>query len=148
MLLEVKKQGLKRKRSSDIKRKAKKRQYSDEDTEEEGDYDLPEAGVMKVCKIHSARFYISSLTVNLQPDITFFGEDLPATFHDRLVKHDKALVDLVIVIGTSLKVAPVSEVVGFLPSNVPQIYISRSVRMPYTPIHASTNPSSNSLFHT
>ncbi|KAI9698939.1 MAG: NAD-dependent histone deacetylase sir2 [Candelina mexicana] len=106
-LLEVRKHGLKRKRSSDTTRKAKKRRSSDEDTEDEGEYDLLEAGVMK-------------------PDITFFGEDLPATFHDRLVKHDKALVDLVIVIGTSLKVAPVSEVVGFLPPNVPQIYISRT----------------------
>jgi len=35
-------------------------------------------------------------------------------------------VDLVIVIGTSLKVAPVSEVVPFLPPNIPQIYISRT----------------------
>ena len=43
------------------------------------------------------------------------------------MKHDRNLVDLVIVIGTSLKVAPVSEVVGFLPPNVPQVYISRTV---------------------
>ena len=44
------------------------------------------------------------------------------------MKHDKDVVDLVLVIGTSLKVAPVSEVVGFLPPNVPQLYISRTVR--------------------
>ncbi len=62
-----------------------------------------------------------------QPDITFFGEDLPATFHDRLMDHDRDLVDLVVVIGTSLKVAPVSEVVGILPKSVPQLYISREV---------------------
>jgi NAD+-dependent protein deacetylase SIR2 len=31
----------------------------------------------------------------------------------------------VIVIGTSLKVAPVSEVVPYLPAHIPQIYISR-----------------------
>ena len=43
------------------------------------------------------------------------------------MKHDRNLVDLVLVIGTSLKVAPVSEVVGYLPANVPQIYISREV---------------------
>ncbi|KAI9884384.1 MAG: hypothetical protein M1823_003838 [Watsoniomyces obsoletus] len=61
----------------------------------------------------------------MKPDITFFGEALPGIFHDRLVKHDRDKVDLVIVIGTSLKVAPVSEIVGFLPPNVPQIYISR-----------------------
>lgn len=43
------------------------------------------------------------------------------------MNHDRNLVDLVLVIGTSLKVAPVSEVVGYLPANVPQIYISREV---------------------
>lgn len=37
-------------------------------------------------------------------------------------------MDLVIVIGTSLKVAPVAEVPGVLPRSVPQIYISRTVR--------------------
>ena len=42
--------------------------------------------------------------------------------------HDRDLVDLVLVIGTSLKVAPVSEVVGVLPHHVPQLYISREVR--------------------
>ena len=36
-------------------------------------------------------------------------------------------MDLVLVIGTSLKVAPVSEVIGILPPDVPQIYISREV---------------------
>lgn len=72
----------------------------------------------------------TKLTVQLQPDITFFGEPLPPTFNDRLVNHDRNLVDLVLVIGTSLKVAPVSEVVGYLPANVPQIYISREVSGP------------------
>ncbi|OBT54629.1 hypothetical protein VE04_05928 [Pseudogymnoascus sp. 24MN13] len=89
-------------------KKRKKAEYEDSSSEEGGDdeYDLPEAGVMK-------------------PDITFFGEALPDTFHDRLTQHDKDIVDLVIVIGTSLKVAPVSEVVPFLPAHIPQIYISR-----------------------
>lgn len=36
-------------------------------------------------------------------------------------------MDLVIVIGTSLKVAPVAEVPGVLPRTVPQLYISRTV---------------------
>lgn len=61
----------------------------------------------------------------MKPDITFFGEALPRAFDERLEQHDRDLVDLVIVIGTSLKVAPVSNVVGLLPANVPQIYISR-----------------------
>lgn len=37
-------------------------------------------------------------------------------------------VDLVIVMGTSMKVAPVSEVPNIIPRDVPQIYISRDVR--------------------
>ncbi|KFY34728.1 hypothetical protein V494_06514 [Pseudogymnoascus sp. VKM F-4513 (FW-928)] len=102
---------MKRKRSANGSTDAKKRkkaEYEDSSSSEGADdeYDLPEAGVMK-------------------PDITFFGEALPDTFHERLTKHDKDVVDLVIVIGTSLKVAPVSEVVPFLPPDIPQIYISR-----------------------
>ena len=65
----------------------------------------------------------------LQPDITFFGEDLPDEFSRRLIHHDCDLADLVIVIGTSLKVAPVAEVPGILPPNIPQIYISRTVSL-------------------
>lgn len=62
-----------------------------------------------------------------QPDITFFGQMLPDTFHKRLLDHDREEVDLLICIGTSLKVAPVSEIIGFLPADVPQIYISKTV---------------------
>lgn len=107
--------GLKRRRSSDgsgggskaKSRKKSRKEWEDSSSEDE-DQEVPVAGTMK-------------------PDITFFGEDLPADFHNRLVKHDREIVDLVIVIGTSLKVAPVSEVVGIIPSEVPQIYISREV---------------------
>jgi NAD-dependent histone deacetylase SIR2 len=95
---------MKRKRSANGMDK-KKRRHSDDD-DDDSEYDMPEAGVMK-------------------PDITFFGEALPDRFSDRLTKHDKDLVDLVIVMGTSLKVAPVSEVVPYLPATIPQIYISR-----------------------
>ncbi|KAL9013556.1 MAG: hypothetical protein Q9173_001768 [Seirophora scorigena] len=98
--------GIKRKRSTNGANTNKKKRQSYEDSTDDEDYDIVVAGVMK-------------------PDITFFGEDLPETFHDRLVQHDKDLVDLVLVIGTSLKVAPVSEVSGFLPAETPQIYISR-----------------------
>ena len=98
---------MKRKRSQNGSDKKKRRfDVDDEDTSEE-DYDIPAAGVMK-------------------PDITFFGEPLPDKFSDRLTNHDKNLVDLVIVIGTSLKVAPVSEVVPYLPPHIPQMYISRT----------------------
>lgn len=63
----------------------------------------------------------------MKPDITFFGEDLPDAFRQRLVGHDRDTVDLVIVIGTSLKVAPVGDVPGILPRHVPQLFISRDV---------------------
>ena len=93
---------MKRKRSNNGQDK-KRRRYGDSDSEDD-EYDIPDAGVMK-------------------PDITFFGEALPSDFSDRLVV-DKNVVDLVVVIGTSLKVAPVSDVVPYL-HNIPQIYISR-----------------------
>ncbi|KAF7950990.1 uncharacterized protein EAE97_002542 [Botrytis byssoidea] len=83
-------------------KKKKNGQYSDDNESD----DIPESGIMK-------------------PDITFFGEKLPDVFSDRLSKHDRDQVDLVITIGTSLKVAPVSEIVPYLPSHVPQIQINR-----------------------
>lgn len=100
----LKPQGMKRKRSSNGTQKDRKDQDSSDD---EDDYELPTPGIMK-------------------PDITFFGEDLPDEFGRRLVHHDRERADLVIVIGTSLKVAPVAEVPGVLPRTVPQIYISRT----------------------
>lgn len=96
------------------KKKKKRRQQqhrshdfdTSSDDDDDDDPDTSTAGVMK-------------------PDITFFGEALPSTFSTRLLSHDRDMVDLVIVIGTSLKVAPVSEVVAVLPGQVPQLYISR-----------------------
>ncbi|KAF5860387.1 NAD-dependent histone deacetylase sir2 [Aspergillus alliaceus] len=98
-------QGQKRKRSASGTQKSRK--TDGEESSDEDDYELPTPGVMK-------------------PDITFFGEDLPHEFGQRLIHHDRDKVDLVIVIGTSLKVAPVAEVPGVLPRHVPQIYISRT----------------------
>lgn len=104
--LAVPRPGMKRKRSSNGG--SRKRRQSDDDDDSDGQYDIPQPGVMK-------------------PDITFFGEGLPSRFFTRLRDHDKDVVDLVIVIGTSMKVAPVSEVPQILRPNVPQIYISRDV---------------------
>ncbi|KAF2198657.1 SIR2-domain-containing protein [Delitschia confertaspora ATCC 74209] len=98
------KPGMKRKRSSNGHKKRKPAGADDDDSD--GAYDIPQPGVMK-------------------PDITFFGEALPTDFFDRLRDVDRDKVDLVIVIGTSMKVAPVSEIPNFLPRDVPQIYISR-----------------------
>lgn len=107
-------QGMKRKRSSNGTsdghgRSKKKTRDSDDDSD--GQYDIPQPGVMK-------------------PDITFFGEKLPDTFFDRLQQEDRDKVDLVIVMGTSMKVAPVSEIPSFLDAKVPQIYISKDVSTP------------------
>ncbi|KAF2214803.1 hypothetical protein CERZMDRAFT_66063 [Cercospora zeae-maydis SCOH1-5] len=76
-----------------------------ESDDEDEDDSMPEPGVMK-------------------PDITFFGEQLPDTFFDRFTKEDAKQTDLVIVIGTSLKVAPVSDMADYLNHSIPHIYIS------------------------
>ncbi|KAG9068216.1 NAD-dependent histone deacetylase sir2 [Linnemannia hyalina] len=61
----------------------------------------------------------------MKPDIVFFGEKLPQIF-DRSLADDRELVDLLIVIGSSLKVAPVSDIMHQLPNKVPQILINRT----------------------
>jgi NAD-dependent deacetylase sirtuin 1 len=60
----------------------------------------------------------------LKPDIVFFGEMLPDMFDHALVE-DKNQVDLLIVIGSSLKVQPVASIIDYLPHHVPQILINR-----------------------
>lgn len=60
----------------------------------------------------------------LKPDIVFFGEDLPDEFHHNL-ELDKPECDLLLVIGSSLRVRPVSLIPGMLPPGVPQILINR-----------------------
>jgi NAD-dependent SIR2 family protein deacetylase len=61
----------------------------------------------------------------IKPDIVFFGEDLPDEFDQSFIK-DREELDLLIVMGSSLKVAPVSEIMNYLPANVPQILINRT----------------------
>ncbi|KAI8882054.1 SIR2-domain-containing protein [Backusella circina FSU 941] len=61
----------------------------------------------------------------MKPDITFFGERLPAEF-DNLLAIDTDQVDLLIVMGSSLKVSPVSEIMSQIPHSVPQILINRT----------------------
>lgn len=43
----------------------------------------------------------------MKPDIVFFGEGLPDEFHDKMAE-DKDECDLLIVVGSSLKVRPVA----------------------------------------
>ncbi|WBW70755.1 histone deacetylase, Sirtuin family, NAD-dependent Sir2 [Schizosaccharomyces osmophilus] len=81
--------------------------YNGENEKEEEEEDIPQAGVMK-------------------PDITFFGEALPDQFFEKVGSGDLEKTDLLICIGTSLKVAPVSELISLVPASTPQIYISRT----------------------
>ncbi|CAJ0643695.1 8713_t:CDS:2 [Entrophospora sp. SA101] len=55
----------------------------------------------------------------------FFGEKLPPEF-DNYFPKDREKVDLLIVMGSSLKVAPVSEIMGQIPHRVPQIVINKT----------------------
>jgi NAD-dependent SIR2 family protein deacetylase len=85
---------------------------------------------------HSPTLMTLSIT---QPDITFFGEKLGDKFENALFK-DREDVDLLLVIGTSLKVAPVSDILcmrfsfdvlaasdkfdpAHLPHSVPQVWL-------------------------
>ncbi|KAL5505110.1 hypothetical protein EMCRGX_G006491 [Ephydatia muelleri] len=60
----------------------------------------------------------------LKPDIVFFGEGLPQSFQQHL-QSDKLEADLLIVMGSSLKVRPVSLIPSVLPHHVPQVLINR-----------------------
>ncbi|KAI8604586.1 hypothetical protein EDD21DRAFT_365937 [Dissophora ornata] len=88
------------------KKRSKSRYHSSDEDESDDDDDDMNKGLMK-------------------PDIVFFGEKLPAVFHQSL-KEDREKVDLLIVIGSSLKVAPVSDIMHQLPNSVPQILINRT----------------------
>ncbi|KAF8629053.1 hypothetical protein AX15_003553 [Amanita polypyramis BW_CC] len=61
----------------------------------------------------------------MKPDITFFGEKLTDEF-DHSLEADRERVDLLLVIGTSLKVAPVADILTHLPHSVPQILINKT----------------------
>lgn len=60
----------------------------------------------------------------MKPDIVFFGEGLPDSFHEAMAE-DKSKCDLLLVIGSSLKVRPVALIPSSLPAEVPQILINR-----------------------
>ncbi|XP_037269621.1 sirtuin 1 isoform X2 [Rhipicephalus microplus] len=60
----------------------------------------------------------------MKPDIVFFGEGLSQEFHQAM-SHDKTQCDLLIVMGSSLKVRPVALIPSSIPPEVPQILINR-----------------------
>jgi len=65
----------------------------------------------------------------LKPNVTFFGEDLPKDVK-RLINQDRDKTDLLIIMGTSLNVRPMSHLVNFFPPHVPQILINLTPILP------------------
>ena len=59
----------------------------------------------------------------VKPDIVFFGESLPASFVNAALNVSSD-TDLLIVIGTSLKVAPFNQMVNIVGEAVPKVLIN------------------------
>lgn len=78
--------------------------------------DVIQAGVIPTCSVNDCRGV-------LKPDITFFGEILDDKVSTSITR-DRLQADLLLVMGTSLKVAPVMEIPGFLPAHIPQVVIN------------------------
>ncbi|EAL62496.1 NAD(+)-dependent deacetylase, silent information regulator protein family protein [Dictyostelium discoideum AX4] len=62
----------------------------------------------------------------MKPDIVFFGENLPDRF-DQCVLKDVKDIDLLIVMGSSLQVQPVSLLPDIVDKQIPQILINREL---------------------
>ncbi len=62
----------------------------------------------------------------LKPDIVFFGEQLPSRVNDCLQK-DLHQADLLLVLGTSLMVAPVARIPEFFPPHLPRVLVNREL---------------------
>jgi NAD-dependent SIR2 family protein deacetylase len=62
----------------------------------------------------------------VKPDITFFGEVMPQRFGE-LIHDDCASTDLVIVLGTSLLVAPVANIPDWVPRGCPRLLVNREI---------------------
>ncbi|XP_075715981.1 NAD-dependent protein deacetylase sirtuin-3-like [Rhinoderma darwinii] len=65
----------------------------------------------------------------VKPDIVFFGEDLPKSFHSFSKDFPKA--DLLIVMGTSLEIEPFANIVNAVRQNVPRLLINRDLVGPF-----------------
>jgi NAD-dependent SIR2 family protein deacetylase len=60
----------------------------------------------------------------VKPDIVFFGESLPKEFFNKL-EDDFEKCDLLIVMGTSLKVQPFASLTGLVSKDCPRLLINR-----------------------
>merc|ERR1712223_632496 len=68
----------------------------------------------------------------LKPDIVFFGEGLGDKFHNS-IETDKVDADLLIMMGSSLKVKPVGMIPSVMKPRCPQILINREPLRHLTP---------------
>mmetsp|Transcript_20787 Transcript_20787/g.31204 ORF Transcript_20787/g.31204 Transcript_20787/m.31204 type:complete len:476 (+) Transcript_20787:288-1715(+) len=65
----------------------------------------------------------------MKPNITFFGEQLVDRVR-RCLEADRKKADAVIVIGTSLSVAPMSKIIEYLSPSIPRILINKKMVVP------------------
>jgi NAD-dependent deacetylase sirtuin 2 len=61
----------------------------------------------------------------IKPDIVFFGELLPTRFH-KLIDQDFPKCDLLIVMGTSLKVHPMASLIDKVDISVPRLFLNKT----------------------
>eukprot|EP00177_Eucheuma_denticulatum_P004580 GFKZ01008328.1.p1 GENE.GFKZ01008328.1~~GFKZ01008328.1.p1 ORF type:complete len:472 (+),score=77.96 GFKZ01008328.1:167-1582(+) len=80
---------------------------SEDDEDDGGEYDVESMGVLK-------------------PDIVFFGENLPKRVSENLEK-DVSKADMLLVLGTSLQVAPVARIPQYFAQGVPRILVNREL---------------------
>jgi hypothetical protein len=62
----------------------------------------------------------------VKPDIVFFGEALPKRFFERM-NEDSAQADLILIIGTSLKVFPFAGLAGVVRERCPRVLINNEL---------------------
>ena len=62
----------------------------------------------------------------VKPDIVFFGEELPARYA-KLIDQDKTDCDLLLVLGTSLQVAPVAYIPEYVPKSCFRVLFNREL---------------------
>ncbi len=65
----------------------------------------------------------------MKPNITFFGEPLVDRVR-KCLESDRKKADAVIVIGTSLSVAPMSKIIEYLSPSIPRILINQKIVVP------------------
>ena len=80
----------------------------------------------------------------VKPDIVFFGEELPRRFYT-LLKDDKQQADLVLVLGTSLQVAPVSLIPEMVSGKCKRALINRNLAGTFKPTCKDNNEKEDDL---